>query len=432
MLNVSVPSLVDCIRCGSELSSLGEGARSMEEAAARTARYFHEQLVDRSGARCCALARFYKVHPFGELDSLRSRFAAAQLADRAGAGSVPCLTLLGTAGDEPAWCSPERSAEHLAIPLLGAEAVARMPMVARLIAQLGLQPGAVLAPAPEQIPELAGMALDVFHVAEARGSPFIPAQERFVDRYGIRSVIGFGGVLPTGALFAVILFSRTPIARDLRAAFRTLALSVKLAVLPLLSGPVFDAEAESDEPPPTIRRGAAPDPVLTLQARLSAVESILAEQARAVMEQASGIERLVQRREEEVDQALTRLESAVRELSAPVLEVWDGVLAVPLVGALDARAGAELSERLLGEVIRTQSRAVILDATGIDAVNEVTVEHLGRVLRAAGLLGARCVLTGLRPDAARRLVEAGVDLGAIRPLRNLKEGLRACVAAARR
>jgi len=233
-------------------------------------------------------------------------------------------------------------------------------------------------------------------------------------------------VLPTGALFAVILFSRAPIAPRLRAAFRTLALSVKLAVLPLSSGPVFSTEPADDAPPPASRR-EPPDPMLTLRTRLAAVEAILAEQTRALIEQSSDIERLVRRREEEVGEALTRLESAVRALSAPVIEVWDGVLAVPLVGALDGRGGAELAERLLGEVIRTQSRAVILDATGIDALEEATVAHLGRVLRAAGLLGARCVLTGLSPEAARRLVAAGVELGAIRPLRNLKEGLRACM-----
>jgi anti-anti-sigma regulatory factor len=424
MLNVSRPTVVDAVRSCGEIASLGEGAGSLEEVARRIVRFFHERLVSADATRCCALARFYKMHSYAQLNEIRWRFAS-MLQPPGAPPDTPCLTLLATAGDEPAWCEPARSAAHLAIPLPSAEVVARMPMLARFLAQLGVQPGAVLAPEEEQIKELTKRALDVFHVEEAHGSPFIPAQREFVEPYGIRSVVGFGGVLPEGELFAVLLFSRAPVPEGMRPTFRTLALAVKLAALPYASGPIFVEDAEQVEPS---ERPESPElDAAGLRARLAAVEAILAEQTHALIEQAGAIERLVARREDEVGETLSQLEGAVRALSAPVLQVWDGVLAVPLVGALDALGGAALTERLLAEVVRTQSQAVILDATGIEALDAIAAEQLVRVLQAARLLGARCILTGLGPAMAHGLAGGEIDLGGIRTLRNLREGLRAFV-----
>ena len=80
---------------------------------------------------------------------------------------------------------------------------------------------------------------NVFYVPEARGSPHIPAQTDFVVPVGIRSVLGFGGLLPPGDLFAVILFSKVPIPRQTSELFKPLALSAKVAVLPFATGPIF-------------------------------------------------------------------------------------------------------------------------------------------------------------------------------------------------
>jgi hypothetical protein len=77
----------------------------------------------------------------------------------------------------------------------------------------------------------------VFHVAEALGSPFVPAQDPFVKRHGVRSVLGFGGMLPTGDLFTVILFTRVPVPRATAELFKPLALSTKLAILPFVGNP---------------------------------------------------------------------------------------------------------------------------------------------------------------------------------------------------
>lgn len=112
-------------------------------------------------------------------------------------------------------------------------------MIAQLVTQFGLELSALVPAAAGVITEGSEKSYNVFHVADALNSPHIPAQERFVVPYGIRSVVGFGGMLPAGDLFAVILFSRVRIPRERADLFRTLSLNVKLAILPFADGPVF-------------------------------------------------------------------------------------------------------------------------------------------------------------------------------------------------
>jgi len=81
---------------------------------------------------------------------------------------------------------------------------------------------------------------NVFHVPEAVGSPYVPEQKEFVIPFGIRSVLGFGGILPSGNFFAVILFAKVPISRETAELFKTVTLAVKLAVLPFDDGRIFD------------------------------------------------------------------------------------------------------------------------------------------------------------------------------------------------
>jgi len=80
---------------------------------------------------------------------------------------------------------------------------------------------------------------NVFHVPEAQGSPYVPAQKEFVIPYGVKSVVGFGGLLPTGDLFAVILFSRVHVPHESAQLFKTLALSTKLAMVSVAETRVF-------------------------------------------------------------------------------------------------------------------------------------------------------------------------------------------------
>jgi rsbT co-antagonist protein RsbR len=131
--------------------------------------------------------------------------------------------------------------------------------------------------------------------------------------------------------------------------------------------------------------------------------------------------------EREKNETLERLRIAVHELSTPILEVWDGVLALPLIGVVDSKRSSQVMETLLDSVVRMKARYVILDVTGVDVLDTATADHLLKIVRAVELLGTRCVLSGVRPSVAQTLVELGVSFGKLVTLRNLKHGLKACM-----
>jgi hypothetical protein len=144
---------------------------------------------------------------------------------------MKCLVLLASAGDEPEWNSRHGSRGHKAIPLPSEEAVGQAPMISSLITQLGLSVGTVLKPEPALLLDLEQKTYNVFFVQEALGSPHIPAQEDFVAPHGIRSILGSGGLLPSGDMFAVIMFLKVPVSVEAANLFRTLSLNVKLSIL---------------------------------------------------------------------------------------------------------------------------------------------------------------------------------------------------------
>jgi len=118
---------------------------------------------------------------------------------------------------------------------------------------------------------------------------------------------------------------------------------------------------------------------------------------------------------------------AIQELSTPVLQLWNDVLALPVIGTVDTRRAAEIMERLLAEVVVRKSKFVILDITGVEVVDTKTADHFLKLIRAAALLCTKCILTGIRPAVAQTLVEIGVDLSSITTLRDLQAGLRECL-----
>jgi rsbT co-antagonist protein RsbR len=131
--------------------------------------------------------------------------------------------------------------------------------------------------------------------------------------------------------------------------------------------------------------------------------------------------------EREKNEALQRLRHAVQELSTPILEIWDDVLALPIIGVIDARRSSEMMERLLEEVARKRSRFVIIDITGVELVDTSTADHFIKLVRAVELLGARCMITGVSPAVAQTLVSLGVDLGALTTLQSLRHALKECL-----
>jgi hypothetical protein len=233
-------SLADMTRCGVDLRRIGAEATSMEHVAELTVRYLHSRLRDPSlSAPACALVRTFVTLPFEALQPEQQRFAAAIL----GKDPVPtmkCLTLLATAGEQSSWNSRHSSSGHKALPLPSAEGIARSPMIAQLIRQLGVEVETLLASSDQLLIDSAQVGFNVFYVADASGSPYIPAQRDFVVPHGIRSVLGFGGLLPSGDLFATILFTKHHIPRAVADLFRTLALNMKVALLPFADGRVFE------------------------------------------------------------------------------------------------------------------------------------------------------------------------------------------------
>jgi rsbT co-antagonist protein RsbR len=128
---------------------------------------------------------------------------------------------------------------------------------------------------------------------------------------------------------------------------------------------------------------------------------------------------------------IERLRRSIDELSNPILEVWDDVLVMPIIGVVDSRRTADMAQRLLGEVSRAQASFVIIDLTGVELVDTRTADHLMRLMRKVEIVGARCVLTGIRPAVADTLVDIGVEFGRLATLRNLKHGLREALRHAR-
>ncbi len=233
-------TLRDMTACGAALRMLGPEANSMEEAATRTVQYFHNNLRDgRTGAKATALVRLFQTVAYGELDTDLRGHALQALAGHPESPAMKCLALLGTAGVKPEWNSRKCSVGHQAIPLPSAEMVVRSPMISQLLHQLGVEVTTLLRRDPALLVDLEQKTYNIFHVPEARGSPYVPAQEDFVIPYGIRSVVGFGGILPSGNFFAVILFTTVTVTRETADLFRPLALSVKLALLPLVRQAVF-------------------------------------------------------------------------------------------------------------------------------------------------------------------------------------------------
>lgn len=237
--------LTDTIRCGTELRRIIERSPCLEVAAQSICEMLFDSLEDgRDGARACALVRTYKTHSFNKLPPDLQGFARNVLKRKPSSPSVKCLTLLGTAGVRPEWNSRLRSLGHQAIPLESVEMVDQAPMVSQLIRQLGLDVSAVIQPTPAILGQMEGKSYGVFYVPRAAGSPYIPAQDDFVLRERVQSVVGFGGLLRNGEMMATIIFSRAPISEETAARFRTLALDIRAALFGAGDIPTFQSELE--------------------------------------------------------------------------------------------------------------------------------------------------------------------------------------------
>lgn len=140
---------------------------------------------------------------------------------------------------------------------------------------------------------------------------------------------------------------------------------------------------------------------------------------------AAELERL--RQELTIRETQGRLEAAVSAMSTPIIQVWDGVLALPVIGFVDFDRAGRMMEALLQAIVTTRSRSAILDLTGVETVDTATADHILKLVRAVRMLGARGIITGIRPAVAQTMISLGIELGGITTLNNMQEALELCM-----
>jgi hypothetical protein len=224
--------LKEMTECGAAIRRLGSEASDLHTVASQLVHFLYTQLVDEAGHPACALIRAFKTHPTRLLGPALQRVLAQKLASDSLTSCAKCFVLIASAGQEPQWNDCALSKQFQAIPLGGDSFVAHFPMFSQLLTQFGVDLHAFLKPGSNLLVDQAEHRYNVFHVEEAAGSPYIPHQRGFVLPYRIRSVVGFGSLLPSGEIFAVILFSKVSIPPEVADRFQTLALCAKIALLP--------------------------------------------------------------------------------------------------------------------------------------------------------------------------------------------------------
>jgi anti-anti-sigma regulatory factor/HAMP domain-containing protein len=125
---------------------------------------------------------------------------------------------------------------------------------------------------------------------------------------------------------------------------------------------------------------------------------------------------------------IERQQEAIRTMSIPIIQVWEGVIALPVVGELDTARVENMTAAVLDAIVQRQANVLILDLTGVGTVNDTTADHVINVLRAVRLLGARGIVTGLRADVARRIVSLGLNLSNFTTMGSLREALHSIIA----
>jgi rsbT co-antagonist protein RsbR len=124
------------------------------------------------------------------------------------------------------------------------------------------------------------------------------------------------------------------------------------------------------------------------------------------------------------DSIITEQAEQLLELSTPVVKLWDGVVAVPLIGTLDSARSQIVMERLLQALVDTGSPFAILDITGVPAVDTQVAQHILKTVVAAQLMGAQCIISGIRPQIAQTIVSLGIEFGEIVTKANLADALQ--------
>lgn len=125
----------------------------------------------------------------------------------------------------------------------------------------------------------------------------------------------------------------------------------------------------------------------------------------------------------EGQQLIDRQRLQLLEVATPVIKLWDGIVAVPLIGTLDSARSQVVMETLLESIVEQQARYAILDITGVPTVDSLVAQHLMKTVAAARLMGAECIVSGIRPAIAQTMVHLGLDLGSVVTRASLADAL---------
>jgi len=129
----------------------------------------------------------------------------------------------------------------------------------------------------------------------------------------------------------------------------------------------------------------------------------------------------------QMEERLDRQAKEILEISTPAVQVWEGVILAPLIGMLDSHRTQQLMERLLESIVSTRSSVALVDITGVPTIDTQTARHLVETMSAVKLLGARVILTGVRPAIAQTLVHLGIDLSSVSTRSSLMSGIRSAM-----
>jgi rsbT co-antagonist protein RsbR len=124
------------------------------------------------------------------------------------------------------------------------------------------------------------------------------------------------------------------------------------------------------------------------------------------------------------EEVILRQTDEITEISTPVIKVWEGILALPIIGTLDSARTQVVMENLLQEIVETGSTIAILDISGVPAVDSLVAQHLIKTVAATRLMGAECIISGIRPEIAQTVVHLGIDLSNIVTKASLASALK--------
>jgi rsbT co-antagonist protein RsbR len=124
------------------------------------------------------------------------------------------------------------------------------------------------------------------------------------------------------------------------------------------------------------------------------------------------------------EEVIIRQTSEISEISTPVIQIWDGILALPIIGTLDSARTQIVMESLLVKIVETESTIAILDISGVPAVDSLVAQHLIKTVAATRLMGAECIISGIRPEIAQTIVHLGIDLSNVNTKSSLAHALK--------